>query len=187
MRFAVSSGLLLVAALSLAGCAVAKAEAESEQSGEGASASQAVQTTTGPKPDRPDGDWTDWDISPGIWIYRDDRRGSIALFGEPGENATFMIRCDENRGRLYLSRAGEVGDNATMTLRASSGLQSFSAYNSGGSVDYVAVTIAPDDIVLDRIAFSRGRFAVETEGLRSIAVPIWPEFTRVVEDCRRGA
>ena len=44
--------------------------------------------------------------------------------------------------------------------------------------------MAPDEYMLDRIAFSRGRFAVQTTGLTSLAIPIWPEFTRVVEDCR---
>ncbi len=181
MRLTSSSVPGFLIALALSGCSIAKAEPESEVR------SETGETAAAPDIAQPAGNWTDWTIAPGIWIYRDDRRGSIALFGEPGENATFMIRCDENRGQIYLSRAGAVDGDATTTLRASSGMRSFPAYNSGGSVDYVASTIAPGDYMLDRIAFSRGRFAVETGGLRSIAVPIWPEFTRVVEDCRDGS
>lgn len=71
-----------------------------------------------------------------------------------------------------------------MTLRASSGLQSYPARNSGGPLNYAAIALPVDDYMMDRIAFSRGRFAVETSGLLSLAIPIWPEFTRVVEDCR---
>ena len=71
-----------------------------------------------------------------------------------------------------------------MTLRASSGLQTYMARPTGGDAAYTAIAVMPNDVMLDRIAFSRGRFAVETSGLDSVAIPIWPEFTRVVEDCR---
>ncbi|MGB5725326.1 MAG: hypothetical protein WBM39_13030 [Parasphingorhabdus sp.] len=71
-----------------------------------------------------------------------------------------------------------------MVLRASAGLQSYPASNSGGTPNYVAISVAPRDMMMDRIAYSRGRFAVETDGLQSLAIPVWPEFSRVVEDCR---
>lgn len=134
---------------------------------------------------QPQGDWTDWPITPGNWVYRDDTRGSLALFGETGSAATIMVRCDTDRRQLFLSRAGSVGSSATMVLRASAGLQSYPARNSGGTPSYAAISISPDDIMMDRIAYSRGRFAVETSGLQSLAIPVWPEFSRVVEDCRK--
>ena len=74
-----------------------------------------------------------------------------------------------------------AASGAQMTLRASSGQQSYSARNSGG---YAVIAVPATDYMVDRIAFSRGRFAVETTGLAPLAIPIWPEFTRVVEDCR---
>lgn len=40
------------------------------------------------------------------------------------------------------------------------------------------------DPLLDQMAFSRGRFMVTAEGGASIVVPAWPEFARVVEECR---
>lgn len=40
------------------------------------------------------------------------------------------------------------------------------------------------DPVLDQMAFSRGRFLVTAEDGTSLVVPAWPEFARVVEDCR---
>jgi len=130
-------------------------------------------------------DWTVWPLAAGNWVYRADDRGSLALFGQPDSDATFMIRCDRARGQLVLSRAGKLSQNgATMTLRASSGLQSFPARNSGGAMPYAVIVVSTSEYMMDRIAFSRGRFAVETTGLPSLAIPIWPEFTRVVEDCR---
>ncbi len=117
-------------------------------------------------------------------MYRTDNRGSLALFGQANTDATFMIRCDRSEGKLFLSRAGAVSDGAKMTLRASSGLQSFRVYNSGGGAPYAAISVVSSEYMMDRIAFTRGRFAVETTGLPSLAIPIWAEFTRVVEDCR---
>jgi len=138
-----------------------------------------------PAPEPMKGNWTDWPIAQGDWVYRQDDRGSIALFGPPNAEATFMIRCDQGRNQLFLSREGVVaGSGAQMTLRASSGLQSYPARNSGGPLNYAAIALPVNDYMMDRIVFSRGRFAVETTGLASLAIPIWPEFTRVVEDCR---
>ena len=71
-----------------------------------------------------------------------------------------------------------------MTVRASSGLKSFAAHNSGGQPSYVASQLSPADTFLDKIAFSRGRFVIELAGHAELVIPIWPEFTRVVEDCR---
>ncbi|MEO9599567.1 hypothetical protein [Parasphingorhabdus sp.] len=137
-----------------------------------------------PAPVQPQGDWSDWPITVGAWVYREDARGSLALFGQPDEDAVFIIRCNQSGRQLFLSRAGSVRNGAAMLLRASAGLQSYTARNSGGTPHYAAVSISIDDIMLDRIAYSRGRFAIETDGLQSIAIPIAPEFSRVVEDCR---
>jgi len=138
-----------------------------------------------PPPAQPQGKWVDWPISPGDWVYRQDERGSIALFGKPSDDATIVIRCDKARDQIFLSRIGQVSANgANMTLRASSGLKSYPVGGTGNPPYYAAIQMAPDDYMLDRIAFSRGRFAVEVSGMRSLAIPIWPEFTRVVEDCR---
>ena len=40
------------------------------------------------------------------------------------------------------------------------------------------------DPLLDAMAFSRGRFAVEVSGGPTLVVPAYPEVTRVIEDCR---
>lgn len=137
-----------------------------------------------PAPVQPQGQWIDWPITPGNWVYRKDARGSLALFGQADKDAIFIIRCDQSRRQLFLSRSGRVGEGAIMVLRASAGWQSYPAGNSGGTPYYTAVSVSPGDIMMDRIAYSRGRFAVETSGLESLAIPVWPEFSRVVEDCR---
>lgn len=129
--------------------------------------------------------WLDWAIAPGDWAYRADARGSVALFGEPGRNALFVIRCEAASRRVFLSREGEATGTVAMTIRTSSTSRSLSAAQAGGNAPYLAAELNARDDLLDAIAFSRGRFAVEVPGQASLAIPSWPEFTRVVEDCRR--
>lgn len=133
----------------------------------------------------PRGDWQDWPASRGAWVYRQDSRGSIALFGTPDTGAQLMIRCDTTARGLYLSRAGAVAaGSAPMTIRTSAQTSSHIVRNTGGQPPYVALDLTPRDPLLDRMAFSRGRFVLEVAGLPTLVVPAWPELTRVVEDCR---
>ncbi|MEO9470121.1 hypothetical protein [Parasphingorhabdus sp.] len=132
------------------------------------------------------GKWTDWPLAKGDWVYRSDNRGSLALFGQPGSDALVIIRCDQARRQLFLSRSGAVPATGTkMTLLASSGKQSYPVQNSGGALPYAAISLTTTDMMMDRIIFSRGRFGIETPGLQPLALPTWPEFHRVVEDCRK--
>lgn len=142
----------------------------------------AATTPSSPQPAH--GDWTEWPLADGDWTYQADNRGSIASFGPRNMQASFTIRCDRGRNQLILSRAGAANSGAQMTLRVSSGQQSYPVQNIGGQPDYAAISLPATDYMMDRIIFSRGRFAVETTGLSPLAIPIWPEFTRVVEDCR---
>jgi hypothetical protein len=133
----------------------------------------------------PSGQWIDWPITPGDWVYRTDDRGSIALFGPAGRDAIVTLRCDRSRGALYFSRADEAGTRGgSMTIRTSSALKQFPAGPVGSAPAYVAAEIAPNDSFLDAMIFTRGRFAVEAPGQQSIAVPSWSEVAKVIEDCR---
>lgn len=120
-------------------------------------------------------------VSPGIWIYETDARGSRALFGIADTHALLVIRCDRAARRVYVSAPGS--EAGTITLRATSMVKGFAARPMGATPPYVAAEIAPNDSILDALAFSRGRFTVAV-GARQTTVPAWPEFTRVVEDCR---
>jgi hypothetical protein len=132
------------------------------------------------------GKWEDWPLSPGNWVYRQDERGSIALFGKPGLDADLMLRCDRGARRLYLSRAGRIGDGdaADMVVRASSGVKTFRVRGTGDTPPYVAVELAPTEPHLDVMAFSRGKFIISIKGGPDLVIPPWAEFSRVIEDCR---
>jgi hypothetical protein len=122
----------------------------------------------------------------GAWVYRQDDRGSVALFGEAGRDALFVLRCDTPRRRIFMSRAGNVwnADSVSMTVLTSSARKTFTVRNTGGTPSYVAVELDPREPHLDAMAFSRGKFLVTLAGRPNLVVPAWAEVGRVVEDCR---
>ena len=130
-------------------------------------------------------DWRDWPMTPGDWVYRQDGRGSIALFGVPGADAVLTLRCDRAANTIYLSRQGIAAGPVAMTVRTSTTLRTLSAAPAGGTPPYVAVALQPRDALLDAMGFSRGRFVVEQAGYAPLVVPAWAEIERVTEDCRR--
>ncbi len=131
------------------------------------------------------GDWRDWPLTPGDWVYRQDGRGSIALFGPRGADAEITIRCDRSARQIFVSRRGAAPGNAPMTVRTSSLLRSVTTQPTGGSPSYMAAAVDPRDPMLDAIGFSRGRFVIEQATLPTLVVPAWAEIGRVMEDCRR--
>ncbi|WP_374945239.1 hypothetical protein [Sphingomonas sp.] len=133
-------------------------------------------------PPPPAADWRDRPANAGDWAYRRDARGSIALFGNAGADATVTLRCDIAARRVYLSRAGV--QSAALSIRTSTASRTLAVQPTGGQPAYVAAAFAPNDALLDAIAFSRGRFVVEQPGAPTLVIPAWPEIGRVIEDCR---
>ena len=128
------------------------------------------------------GDWTDWPLAAGDWVYRQDQRGSIALFGPPNADARVTLRCDRARQRIYLARAGSGA--GSFVIRSSSMMKEFAGAPTGGTLPYLATEISPRDPILDAVIYSRGRIAIEVAGQTPLAIPSWAEIGRVVEDCR---
>ncbi len=173
--------LILLASLALASCSSSNTEPAPPPPVK--SSPPVVTPQPVPTAVRPAGDWPDWPLTAGNWIYRTDDRGSIALFGPTGGNAIVTFRCDKNRGKIFFSRAG-AGSNGQFLIRTSSMAKNFPAQNTGADQPYMASEIAPNDPILDAISYSRGRIAVEVSNLQSIAIPNWAEMSRVIEDCR---
>ncbi|MGP1353479.1 MAG: hypothetical protein ACTS1Z_09155 [Parasphingopyxis sp.] len=130
-------------------------------------------------------DWRDIPLAPGTWVYREDERGSLALYGEPNAEALFLVRCNMSDRRIVFSMAGEMtGGSGTMAFQATHGDTSYAAQNGSGAQPYIVAATAASDDYLDKIAFSRGRIAITVTGQPVVAVPNWPQMTRVFEDCR---
>ncbi|TPG18491.1 hypothetical protein EAH87_10280 [Sphingomonas koreensis] len=133
----------------------------------------------------PAGDWRDWPLTPGDWVYRQDGRGSIALFGPAGADAAVTLRCDAATRRVYLSRAGTAAPASAMTIVTTSLTRALPSQPTGGSPAYMAAALTPGDRLLDAIGYSRGRFLIQQAGMPTLVVPAYPEILRVTEDCRK--
>ena len=186
MRLRIATGMraifpILLAALGLGAC-VGPGKVPAPRVVPVAAVALPLPPPVAPQP-VPSGDWRDWPVTPGDWVYRRDARGSIALFGPAGGDALVILRCDRLAGQVFLSRRGE--GNPAITLRATSMVRMLESRPTGATPAYMAVALSPADPLLDAIGFSRGRFVIEQSGLPILVVPAWPEILRVTEDCRR--
>ncbi|MDE2562337.1 MAG: hypothetical protein KGL48_08835 [Sphingomonadales bacterium] len=129
-------------------------------------------------------DWRDAPLTPGDWTYRQDAGGSLAAFGEPGASPLMVLRCDRARGMVLLDRAGAASAPLPMTLVTTSMTRTLSATPASGNPPVLRTSFAAKDSALDAMAFSRGRFELEVNGLPTLIVPAWEEIDRVIEDCR---
>ncbi|MBC2776475.1 hypothetical protein [Parasphingopyxis marina] len=128
--------------------------------------------------------WQDAPLAAGTWVYRQDDRGSVALFGEPESEAVFLVRCALAERRIYFSREGTLEGGGTMTISTTHGAKSYPAQGGTGALPYAVAAAEARDDFLDKMAFTRGRIAVSVNGMPLVAIPNWPEMIRVFEDCR---
>lgn len=130
--------------------------------------------------------WMDAPQTPGDWSYRDVGSSTQAFFGDPANwQQAFAIRCDRATKRIELSRPTGGSSANRITVRAEALTRTLPA--TPGPIAVPASTVAvlaPRDPLLDAMALSKGRFAVETPGLPTLYLPSWAEVTRVIEDCR---
>lgn len=133
-----------------------------------------------PAPDN----WMDAPQTPGDWSYSREGTGTLASFGAARSEARFVIRCDANTRRIALARPGTATGSVPMRILTETSERLLTAQPSSGSLPLVGVTLAASDPLLDAMAFSKGRFAVETGGMETLYLPSWTEVTRVIEDCR---
>ncbi|MDB5684854.1 MAG: hypothetical protein JWM75_2552, partial [Sphingomonas bacterium] len=128
-------------------------------------------------------DWRDIPVTPGGWAYAAEPGATIARFGAAGA-PLFSVRCDLAQRSVTLAREGASSAAAPLIdITTSAGRQSFAAQSLSSRMA-VAAAIPARDGFLDKMAFSRGRFLVAVTGMPRLAIPAWPEFVRVVEDCR---
>jgi hypothetical protein len=121
---------------------------------------------------KPSTDWRDIPETPGSWAYSRDASGTAATFTETGGVADFVLHCDLAPHTVTLTRPGATGP-ITLTT-------SYSAMTWPTS----PVRLNAADSFLDKIAFTRGRFTVESAGTTRLILPAWAEPARVIEDCR---
>ncbi len=138
-----------------------------------------------PPPSRPAVNWQDAPLTPGDWLWSMEGGKSVARFG----GGLLALSCDRAAATVTLLRRvagdpGPAGSELPMTIQTSSATRPLSGTARTGPLPVIAVTFPARDSLLDAMAFSRGRFAVEVAGMETLYVPSWPEVSRVIEDCR---
>ncbi|WP_338445507.1 hypothetical protein V5F89_10015 [Pelagerythrobacter marensis] len=127
--------------------------------------------------------WMDAPATPGDWHFRTVDGGSQAVYGPASSEAAFALTCNRAQRAVTLTRAGTANGETTMHIRTETREQTLSASRAGRELPTIAATLPANDPLLAAMAFSKGRFAVETPGLPALYIPSWPEVTRVIEDC----
>jgi hypothetical protein len=128
-------------------------------------------------------DWHDNVATPGVWQWSRDGRLTVSRFGTAQAPAVLRLTCDSLAHTIRVSRSGSGSTTAsTMTIRTTSLSRVLPTRNSDDGA--IISELTARDPLLDAMAFSRGRFAVEVSGLAPIYLPSWPEVGRVIEDCR---
>jgi hypothetical protein len=122
-------------------------------------------------------DWREAPITPGDWNWGMEGGQSVARFA----GGVLVLRCDPSGGTVTLVRAGAATRPVPITVTTTSGVHALTASPASGAIAAAIPARAP---VLDAMIFSRGRFALEAQGLPPLYVPSWPELSRVAEDCR---
>lgn len=114
--------------------------------------------------------WEDRAVDSGAWRY--DAGNRTAAFVPTGSaNPLLTMACSGDSIRLTSALAGNV------SLRTSAGTDQIRF--DGGNAN-----LGSRDPRLDKIAFSRGRFALETPSGGALTLPVQSEIGRVIEDCR---
>ena len=160
-RYAAAATLMLV----VAGCAAIPQPAAPPP------APQPVAPAPAPAPlPTPTAGWEDRAVDRGAWRY--DTASRTAAFVPTGSaNALLTMACSGGGIRMTSALDGNV------SLRTSAGTDQLRF--DGGSAN-----LPTRDPRLDRIAFSRGRFALEAPGGGALTLPVQSEIGRVIEDCR---
>ena len=157
-------GLAAPVLLAVAGCAAVPTAAPPPRPAPVAAAPSPAPLPT------PTRGWEERALDNGAWRY--DAGSRAATFVPTGSgNPLLTMTCSGSGIRLTSALAGNV------SLRTSAGTDQIRF--DGGSA-----TLPNRDPRLDRIAFSRGRFALETPGGGALTLPVQSEIGRVIEDCR---
>ena len=72
----------------------------------------------------------------------------------------------------------------SMRIRTETLTRVLAARPEGDGLSYLVARVPARDPLLDAMALSKGRFAVDIAGGGTLYLPSWAEVTRVIEDCR---
>lgn len=131
-----------------------------------------------PRPDN----WMDARQTPGNWSYGAASGGTMAQYSS-GNSPVFALMCNATSRQISLTRLGSAASTGQMNIRTETSERALPVQR-GATANALSATLQPRDPLLDAMALTKGRFAVETAGSAPLYLPAWAEVTRVIEDCR---
>lgn len=171
--------ILPLAVLALASCSTQPASPPPAPT---ASASPAP-VSPPPAVAEPD-EWMDAPATPGEWTYAPGSGATMASFTDRGGARLFSIGCNQQTLAVTLFRPSETPGPAPIKVLTETATRMLDALSANDGMTGLAVQLPARDPLLDAMAISKGRFAVETAGLPTLYLPSWAEVSRVIEDCR---
>lgn len=125
-------------------------------------------------------EWIDQPQTAGDWRWRAAGGESLAEFADPAGAILARLVCTADRQVLIAVASSQPTRGVRVRTETRDALLTASLREG-----WLETRLAARDAILDAMAFSRGRFALEVQGGRALYLPSYPELTRVLEDCRR--
>ena len=119
--------------------------------------------------------WDERRLDAGEWRY--DAGSRTASFAQTGVAAPLLTMVCSGGSVDLTAGLGAADAALDVDLRTSAGSDRLRL--TGGRV-----AMSSRDVRLDRIAFSRGRFALEASNGSTLTLPVQSEIGRLIEDCR---
>lgn len=142
-------------------------------------ATSAPSQRPAPLPAPADTHWMDAPLTAGGWRYEQLERSTTADFLSPEKDRRLasIICLSGGQVRLDVRTAGA----GSLTIRTETATRTQMAELKGG---HLIILLPPTDPLLDAMALSKGRLALEVEGEAPLYLPSYAEVSRVIEDCR---
>lgn len=129
--------------------------------------------------------WMDAPATPGKWDYRRGPSGSIATFAADQPYGVVLVCPADAPGLVLLGVSISGPGQRRVHIRTETAERTMVTRPGTDTGARVAmVEIPASDPLLDAMALSKGRFAVEVDGLSPLYLPSYAEVSRVIEDCR---
>jgi hypothetical protein len=178
------SSLALAASLAAASCAPASSDSAPVSTPTPTPVQTSPRTTQQPVVQEVRyANYLDAPQTPGAWEYAQFDFGSQALYRSDPLNS-FAFSCNRSAGQINFIRFVSGGAQRVMRIQTETTQRSLTAASTTASQNSVTARVSANDSLLDAMAITKGRFAVETEGLPTLYIPAWAEVSRVIEDCR---
>ena len=118
----------------------------------------------------------------GSWGYVPVPGGSSARFVDTTGTTRLAIQCTKATRQVTIALTS-AAPAATLSVWTTSMTRVLPARFEANAMR-VAAQVSASDRLLDAIAFSRGRIAVDMPGSVAVVAPAAPEAARVIDDCR---